>query len=50
MGEPTSGRARHPTACVEGLAWHPDGERLATACDDLKIYVWDWLAGRQTRS
>jgi WD40 repeat protein len=38
-----------PTAFVEGLAWHPDGERLATACDDFKIYVWDWLAGRQTR-
>ena len=38
-----------PTAFVEGLAWHPDGERLATACDDFKIYVWDWLAGRQTQ-
>jgi WD40 repeat protein len=38
-----------PTAFVEGLAWHPDGELLATACDDFKIYVWDWLAGRQTR-
>jgi WD40 repeat protein/Tfp pilus assembly protein PilF len=37
---------RPPTAFVEGLAWHPDGERLATACDDFKIYVWDWLSGR----
>src|SRR5262249_44564680 len=33
---------------VVGVAWHPDGERLATACDDHKIYVWDWLSGRQT--
>ena len=39
---------RPPTAFVEGLAWHPDGERLATACDDHRIYIWDWLAGRPT--
>jgi serine/threonine protein kinase/WD40 repeat protein len=32
---------------VEGLAWHPDGELLATACDDHKIYIWDWLSGRR---
>jgi WD40 repeat protein len=32
---------------VAGLAWHPDGELLATACYDHKIYVWDWMAGRQ---
>ena len=43
-----NGRARLRPAFVEGVAWHPDGERLATACDDHKIYVWDWLAGRQT--
>src|SRR5262249_49422451 len=39
---------RHATGGIEGLAWHPDGQRLATACEDHKIYVWDWLAGRQT--
>jgi WD40 repeat protein len=32
---------------IEGLAWHPDGELLATACDDHKIYIWDWLSGRR---
>jgi WD40 repeat protein len=32
---------------IAGLAWHPDGELLAAACHDHKIYVWDWLAGRQ---
>jgi WD40 repeat protein len=24
-----------------GLAWHPDGRRLATACNDRKIHLWD---------
>jgi WD40 repeat protein len=38
---------RHGFRGVAGLAWHPDGELLATACYDHKIYVWDWLAGRQ---
>jgi WD40 repeat protein/tRNA A-37 threonylcarbamoyl transferase component Bud32 len=38
---------RHATGGVEGLAWHPSGEFLATACDDQKIYVWDWLSKRQ---
>jgi WD40 repeat protein len=23
------------------LAWHPDGRRLATACDDSLIHIWD---------
>jgi WD40 repeat protein/Tfp pilus assembly protein PilF len=32
---------------VAGLAWHPDGELLATACYDHKVYVWDWVAGRR---
>ena len=26
---------------IESLAWHPDGVRLATACLDRKIYLWD---------
>ena len=44
-GEPTSGRAGlPPRSSRDGMA--PDGERLAAACDDHKIYVWDWLAGR----
>jgi WD40 repeat protein/Tfp pilus assembly protein PilF len=32
---------------VASLAWHPDGELLATGCYDHKIYIWDWLAGQQ---
>jgi WD40 repeat protein/Tfp pilus assembly protein PilF/tRNA A-37 threonylcarbamoyl transferase component Bud32 len=39
---------RHATGGVQGLAWHPNGCHLATACDDHKVYVWDWLAGRPT--
>jgi WD40 repeat protein len=31
---------RHP-GIVRGLAWCPDGKRLATACEDRKVYVWD---------
>jgi serine/threonine protein kinase/WD40 repeat protein/gas vesicle protein len=26
---------------IESLAWHPDGVRLAVACLDRKIYLWD---------
>jgi serine/threonine protein kinase/WD40 repeat protein len=34
---------RHPPQVIwtTGLAWHPDGRRLATACGDCKIYLWD---------
>src|SRR5262249_42117827 len=34
---------RHPpeVTWTTGLAWHPDGRRLATACGDRKIYLWD---------
>jgi serine/threonine protein kinase/WD40 repeat protein len=34
---------RHPPEVIwtTGLAWHPGGRRLATACGDLKIYLWD---------
>jgi signal transduction histidine kinase len=27
-------------AGVRGVAWHPDGRTLATACDDFNVYVW----------
>jgi WD40 repeat protein len=30
----------HPDL-VQTLGWHPGGKRLATGCDDRKIYVWD---------
>jgi WD40 repeat protein len=30
----------HPTG-VRSLTWHPDGIRLATACADNAVYVWD---------
>jgi serine/threonine protein kinase/WD40 repeat protein/tetratricopeptide (TPR) repeat protein len=26
---------------ISGLAWHPDGRRLATACDDHQMHIWD---------
>jgi WD40 repeat protein len=40
---------QHAAGGVSGLAWHPDGEFLATACTDHKVYVWDWVAGRKRR-
>jgi serine/threonine protein kinase/WD40 repeat protein/Tfp pilus assembly protein PilF len=30
------------------LAWHPDGKSLAVSCADMKIYVWDVPARKQT--
>jgi hypothetical protein len=27
-------------AGVRGAAWHPNGQTLATACDDFNVYVW----------
>ncbi|SPE54324.1 putative Histidine kinase [Verrucomicrobia bacterium] len=27
-------------AGVRGVAWHPNGRTLATACDDFDVYVW----------
>jgi serine/threonine protein kinase/WD40 repeat protein len=32
---------------VVHLAWNPDGRRLATACTDCKIHIWDADAGRE---
>jgi WD40 repeat protein len=34
-------RHPEPVTWTTGLAWHPDGRRLATACGDGKIYLWD---------
>jgi WD40 repeat protein len=31
---------------VSGIAWHPDGRTLATACDDYRIRLWDVAAGK----
>jgi WD40 repeat protein/tRNA A-37 threonylcarbamoyl transferase component Bud32 len=33
-------RFNHPTR-VFGVAWHPGGELLATACGDSNLYVWE---------
>ncbi len=32
---------------VSSLAWHPGGRRLAAACDDYRIHVWDLGTGRE---
>jgi serine/threonine protein kinase/WD40 repeat protein len=29
------------TSSVRSVAWHPDGRRLATSCNDRKIRLWD---------
>src|SRR5262249_31703860 len=36
-------------AFVYWMAWHPNGKVLATACDDLKIRVWDGVTGALAR-
>src|SRR5262249_10780669 len=36
----------HRQGCT-GLFWHPDGVRLAVACDDLRIHLWDVAAQRE---
>ncbi len=37
---------RHPAPVTQTsfLAWHPDGRRLAAACNDRKIHLWDTQA------
>jgi len=45
-----SGQALHTLTCpagVSAVAWSPDGRRLATACTDFNIYVWDMETGSQ---
>ncbi len=32
---------------IYNLAWHPDGRRLATACADSRVYIWDISTGNQ---
>jgi WD40 repeat protein len=44
-GQPVSPVLKHP-ATVNWLAWHPDGRTLATACDDLRIHLWDVDTGK----
>jgi len=44
-----SGRALRAFACPAGVsatAWSPDGRRLAIACMDFSIYIWDAGAGQ----
>src|SRR5262249_46094240 len=40
---------RHPQAVTHiwSVAWHPHGPRLATGCNDFKIYLWDADAARE---
>jgi WD40 repeat protein len=33
-------------APVTALAWHPGGGLLATACEDLRIHIWDAATGK----
>jgi WD40 repeat protein/tRNA A-37 threonylcarbamoyl transferase component Bud32 len=35
----------HPYG-VSSMAWHPDGQTLATACDDLLIRLWEVATGK----
>jgi WD40 repeat protein len=35
---------------VYGLAWHPDGRHLATACDDNLLYIWDTVTGERVKT
>ncbi len=45
-----SGRNLLSLACPAGVtavAWSPDGQRLATGCSDLNIYIWDAGNGRR---
>jgi WD40 repeat protein len=39
-GQPRGTPLPHP-AWNSGLAWHPDGKRLAVACNDHKLYLWN---------
>jgi WD40 repeat protein len=36
----------HP-AGVQGICWHPDGQILATACEDGKVRLWEAASGKE---
>jgi WD40 repeat protein len=38
----------HPNKAIHP-AWHPDGQTLATCCDDLRIRLWDVRSGQLLR-
>jgi serine/threonine protein kinase/WD40 repeat protein len=40
---------KHPGTRVYGVAWHPDGRHLASACEDRLVYVWDTRRGELDR-
>jgi WD40 repeat protein len=40
-------RLRGHHGIVAGVAFSPDGRRLATACWDQVVRVWDWRAGKE---
>jgi WD40 repeat protein/tRNA A-37 threonylcarbamoyl transferase component Bud32 len=48
--ETTSGKLNQrlgPTGIVEGLAFHPNGRRLASASEDRTVMIWDLPTGRE---
>ena len=48
--EVASGQTWRTLTCptgVSAVAWSPDGQRLATACLDFNIYVWEVATGRR---
>ena len=39
-------RLPHPAQC-HGVAWHPDGRRLAVGCDGTRIHLWDTVEQKE---
>src|SRR5262249_21978011 len=39
---------KHPDG-VEGIAWDPTGETLATGCHDHCVYLWDSVTGKERK-
>jgi len=35
---------------VNAVAWHPDGNHLATGCGDKTIHIWDSISGQRLRN
>jgi WD40 repeat protein len=35
---------------VRGVAFHPDGKRLASVCTDQSVLIWDWTTGKLLHS